>query len=172
VPASVQNPRSHFVNARTARSRQAVCRGPLIRLPDAAIGVPLLRAAAQAARSSRPMLCASVCMVVTPGGLAVKLLAASTNLSSNPPRLPRGPCQHPVGVVGRSVGEAQVTAARATGLQRGGLGCGTRPAEGERQALLRVETRVRVIRILYLPLTRGWLQSGVSSKESSGASGS
>ena len=100
------------------------------------------------------MLCASVCMVVTPGGLAVKLLAASTNLSSNLPRLPRGPCQHQVGVVGRSVGEAQVTAARATGLQRGGLGCGTRPAEGERQALLRVETRVRVIRILYLPVTR------------------
>jgi hypothetical protein len=28
------------------------------------------------------------------------------------------------------------------------------------------------IRILYLPLTRSWLQSGVSSKESSGASGS
>jgi hypothetical protein len=83
-----------------------------------------------------------------------------------------GPCQHPVGVVGRSVGEAQVTAARATGLQRGGLGCGTRPTEGERQALLRVETRVRVIRFLYLPLTRSWLQSGVSSKESSGASGS
>ena len=52
------------------------------------------------------------------------------------------------------------------------LGCGTRPAEGERQALLRVETRFRVIRILYLPLTRSWLQSGVSSKESSGASGS
>jgi hypothetical protein len=41
-----------------------------------------------------------------------------------------------------------------------------------RPALLRVKTRVRVIRILYLPLTRSWLQSGVSSKESSGASGS
>ena len=30
------------VNAPTARFRQAVCRGPLIRLPDAAIGVPRL----------------------------------------------------------------------------------------------------------------------------------
>src|SRR4051812_34698520 len=83
-----------------------------------------------------------------------------------------GPCQHRVGVVGRSVGEAQVTAASATGLQRGGLGRGTRPAEGERQALLRVKTRVRVMRILYRPLTSSWLQSGVSSKESSAASGS
>ena len=88
------------------------------------------------------------------------------------PRLPRHDALKVLPIVGRSVGEAQVTAARATGLQRGGLGCGTRPAEGERQALLRVETRVRVIRILYLPLTRSWLQSGVSSKESSGASGS
>src|SRR5258705_7018396 len=84
-----RTPDRTLVNAPTARSRQAACRCPLIRLPDAAIGVPLLRAAAQAARYSRPMLCASVCMVVTPGGLAVKLLAASTNLSSNPPRLPR-----------------------------------------------------------------------------------
>ena len=73
----MQNPGSHFVNARTARSRQAVCRGPLIRLPDAAIGLRRLRAAAQAARrcsssarrSSRRLLCASVCMVVSPGGV-------------------------------------------------------------------------------------------------------
>jgi len=57
VPASVQNPDrtlvDALVNAPTARSRQAACRGPLIRLPDAAIGVPLLRAAAQAARAAR-----------------------------------------------------------------------------------------------------------------------
>ena len=33
----------------TARCRQAVCQGPLIRLPDAAIGVRRLRVAAQAA---------------------------------------------------------------------------------------------------------------------------
>src|SRR5258705_1434587 len=52
VPVGGQNPRSHFVNPRTARSRQAVCRCPLIRLPDAAIGVPRLRAAAQAARGA------------------------------------------------------------------------------------------------------------------------
>src|SRR6185437_2526617 len=52
VPASVQNPASHFVNARTARCHQAVCRGRLIRLPGDAIGVPLLRAAAQAARAA------------------------------------------------------------------------------------------------------------------------
>ena len=44
--------RGRLINARTARSRQAVCRGPLIRLPDAAIGVPRLRAAAQAARAA------------------------------------------------------------------------------------------------------------------------
>ena len=49
----------------TARSRQAVCRGPLIRLPDAATGVQRLRDAS-ARRSSRPMLCASVCMMVAP----------------------------------------------------------------------------------------------------------
>jgi hypothetical protein len=48
----VQNPDRTLVNAPTARSRQAVCRGPLIRLPDAAIGVRRLRAAAQAARGA------------------------------------------------------------------------------------------------------------------------
>src|ERR1700729_3410533 len=46
-----------LVNAPTARSRQAVCRGPLIRLPDAAIGVRRLRAAAQAARGALRVLC-------------------------------------------------------------------------------------------------------------------
>src|SRR6185436_11482790 len=51
VPASVQKLQT-LVNAPTARSRQAVCRCPLIRLPDAAIGVPLPRAAAQAARGA------------------------------------------------------------------------------------------------------------------------
>src|SRR5277367_3065285 len=43
-----------LVNPPTARSRQAVCRGPLIRLPDAAIGVRRLRAAAQAERGALP----------------------------------------------------------------------------------------------------------------------
>src|SRR6187551_2510418 len=47
-----RTPDCTLVNARTARSRRAVCRGPLIRLPDAAIGVPRLRAAAQAARGA------------------------------------------------------------------------------------------------------------------------
>jgi hypothetical protein len=67
-------------------------------------------------------------------------------------------------------------AARGHQLHRAGIRdcrCGSvcaSPSGG--QALLRVKTRVRVIRILYLPLTRSWLQSGVSSKESSGASGS
>ena len=48
-----RTPDRTLVNALTARSRQAACRGPLIRLPDAVIGVPLLRAAAQAARAAR-----------------------------------------------------------------------------------------------------------------------
>src|ERR1700751_4787681 len=47
-----RTPDRTLVNARTDRSRQAVCRGPLIRLPDAAIGVRRLRAAAQAARGA------------------------------------------------------------------------------------------------------------------------
>src|ERR1700751_2701648 len=47
-----RTPDRTLVNAPTARSRQAVCRGPLIRLPDAAIGVRPLRAAAQAARGA------------------------------------------------------------------------------------------------------------------------
>src|SRR4051795_1044094 len=41
-----------LVNAPTARSRQVVCRCPLIRLPGDAIRVPPLRAAAQAARGA------------------------------------------------------------------------------------------------------------------------
>jgi len=53
VPARMQNPDRTLANARsTARSRQAACRGPLIRLPDAAFGEPLLRSAAQAARDA------------------------------------------------------------------------------------------------------------------------
>jgi hypothetical protein len=62
VPASVQNPGSHFVNARTARFRQAVCRCPLIRLPDAAIGVRRLRALLKqrAALFAAPVVC--VCL--------------------------------------------------------------------------------------------------------------
>ena len=40
------------VNALTARSRQAVCRGRLIRLPGGAIGVRGLRVVAQAARGA------------------------------------------------------------------------------------------------------------------------
>src|ERR1700723_2844587 len=47
-----RTPDRTLVTAPTARSRQAVCRGPLIRLPDAAIGVRRLRAAAQAARGA------------------------------------------------------------------------------------------------------------------------
>src|ERR1700730_3104525 len=47
-----RTPDRTLVNAPTARCRQAVCRGPLIRLPDAAIGVRRLRAAAQAARGA------------------------------------------------------------------------------------------------------------------------
>src|ERR1700744_6052486 len=47
-----RTPDRTLVNAPIARSRQAVCRGPLIRLPDAAIGVQRLRAAAQAARGA------------------------------------------------------------------------------------------------------------------------
>src|SRR3981189_2957935 len=52
-----RTPDRTLVNTRTARSRQAVCRCRLIRLPDAAIGVPLLRAAAQAARGALPGPC-------------------------------------------------------------------------------------------------------------------
>src|SRR3977135_4289585 len=47
-----RTPDRTLVSARTARSRQAVCRCPLIRLPDAAIGVRRLRAAAPAARGA------------------------------------------------------------------------------------------------------------------------
>src|SRR6476661_8783552 len=50
VPASVQNPDGTLVKAPTARSRQAACRGPLIRLPGNAFGEPLLHAAPQVAR--------------------------------------------------------------------------------------------------------------------------
>src|SRR6476660_54836 len=52
VPASVQNPDGTLVKAPTARSRQAACRGPLIRLPGNAFGEPLLRAAPQAPRDA------------------------------------------------------------------------------------------------------------------------
>src|SRR3981189_1594607 len=52
-----RTPDRTLVNTRTPRSRQAVCRCRLIRLPDAAIGVPLLRAAAQAARGALPGPC-------------------------------------------------------------------------------------------------------------------
>ena len=51
VPARMQNPDRTLANARsTARSRRAAGRGPLIRLPDAAFGEPLLRSAARSAR--------------------------------------------------------------------------------------------------------------------------
>src|SRR6478735_2645689 len=58
-----RTPDCTLVNARTARSRRAVCRGPLIRLPDAAIGVPRLRAAAQAARGALPAHVVCVCLL-------------------------------------------------------------------------------------------------------------
>jgi hypothetical protein len=47
-----RTPDRTLINAPTARSHQAVCRCPLIRVPDAAIGVRRLRAAAQAARGA------------------------------------------------------------------------------------------------------------------------
>ena len=47
-----RTPDRTLVNARTARSHQAVCRCRLIRLPGDAIGVRRLRAAAQAARAA------------------------------------------------------------------------------------------------------------------------
>ena len=50
-------PKSRLVNAPNARFDQAVCQGLLIRLPDAAIGVPLPRAAAQAAHGALHGLC-------------------------------------------------------------------------------------------------------------------
>src|ERR1700751_1683574 len=64
-----------LVNAATARSRQAVCRSPLIRLPDAAIGVRRLRAAAQAARGALrgPRRARPCAWWVAPGGLAMNL---------------------------------------------------------------------------------------------------
>ena len=61
------------VQAPTARSRQAVCRGPLIRLPGGAIGVRRLPVVAQAARGAlRDPRCEPLCAwssfpVVVPG---------------------------------------------------------------------------------------------------------
>ncbi len=91
VPASVQNPISHF-SQRSDCSMSSSCLSMSVNSIARRRNwraTAARRCSSSARRSSRPMLCASVCMVVTPGGLAVKLLAASTNLSSNPPRLPR-----------------------------------------------------------------------------------
>jgi len=75
VPASVQNPRSHFSqrsdcsisSSCLSRSVNSIARRRNSRTTTAR------RCSSSARRSSRPMLCASVCMVVGPCGLAVKL---------------------------------------------------------------------------------------------------
>ena len=75
VPASVQNTRSHFSqrcdcsisSSCLSRSVNSIARRRNWR------ATATRRCSSSARRSSRPMLCASVWMVVAPGGLAVKL---------------------------------------------------------------------------------------------------
>ena len=74
VPASVQNPRSHssqrsdcsISSSCLSRSVNSIARRRNWRATAAR------RCSSSARRSSRPILCASVCMVVAPRGLAVK----------------------------------------------------------------------------------------------------
>ena len=75
VPASVRNPRSHF-SQRSDCSISSSCLSMSVNSIARRRNwraTAARRCSSSARRSSRPMLCASVCMVVTPGGLAVKL---------------------------------------------------------------------------------------------------